>query len=582
MGVWHLFVYIYTNNGGTASGNIGDYMQTLAMTKLLLKWSNVWKCVHRKQNLVVRLYGNSRDELPARRVSRTRRHLNVLYGWMLHPSANGDYAFPPRRGSNYVATSLHIAKPHLLDMEETCNFLKTIEPIGCRDLFTLRLVRKKGIQSFFSSCCTLTLQRNQNGKEEASRGGSLLSVEVAPWTLKQQKRQQREDGRTESRLVMCSPKNRLATVRQLWLRALCVFRLLQRCESVRSSRLHVYYPCLGLRTPCTVEAPCSASGAVVAVHGDKKRTTWGSPGRWESSRMYMHNHRSAEEDARKLESEMACFLGRLFAGEEVMIAWRKTLQKHVVYCLDANFEIPTLTSVNSLLSNNYDICIVLHLCLRDTRLNVAEVLRRHFPGVEIRTYECSEHLPYRSHLSHVSAATQDRLFVMDTLGEEVERCLYLDGDTLIRGSVAPLFEMSVPVVAARSSTHNLMATKTWSMGMAYSGDKSFNAGVMVLNLKALRKRGFAAFARKMLSESGANDQTVLNMFTQGDYAELSETYNFYVRKPDVNAFEKVNPRVLHYVGSQKPWSDGKLLKAEWLSYRLDKDSPLTEKFVYSR
>ena len=53
-------------------------------------------------------------------------------------------------------------------------YLKAHEPIGCRDIYTKTRLEKKGIQAYYSSCLTLTLNRSAFVSPETIRQGILV------------------------------------------------------------------------------------------------------------------------------------------------------------------------------------------------------------------------------------------------------------------------------------------------------------------------------------------------------------------------------------------------------------------------
>ena len=55
-----------------------------------------------------------------------------------------------------IYLSIHIRNPYNI-ASEMIDDLKKYEPIGYRDIFTLKSLRNKGIDAYFSSCLTLTL-----------------------------------------------------------------------------------------------------------------------------------------------------------------------------------------------------------------------------------------------------------------------------------------------------------------------------------------------------------------------------------------------------------------------------------------
>lgn len=537
-----LMLLDYRNRGAQASGNLGDHVQTIAMMRVIVKWLNIWSRVRR--SMAVPSIGTCpRDE-------EKEVHSDAalfLYGWHQHRSATGAFAFPPRT-RRAIATSFHVSSENMLT-PSALEFLSSIGPVGCRDFSTLRKLRAHGVPSFYSGCVTLTLPE---APRDRARSGVLAVDTVRP-------------ERDVVTLAMWSPENRLLTQQQMWMRALCVLRLLRRTQRVYSSRLHVLYPCKAMGTHAIIQSPSGDS-----------RTDWGAPGRWETARLYATGARDHKADARRLERAIGTCLGHVFLGGEanVAAAWRKSVLLHVVFCFDASFAIPTLACANSLLRHNGEKPLFLHffylgISAGDLAEMRARLLHVH-PGTMMEFHSCDGsdvHKGYDTHLPHVSAQTMQRLWLHERL-PSVDRVLYIDGDMIVRGPLDYLFDLRVPVIAARNSIENIMLSTSWNRGMAYSGSTCFNAGLMIMNLKALRRLRFTKFVNGVLAVQSCNDQTVLNLFCQGSHTALPSTYNFFAREPKDIA-SGVDPTIVHFCGSKKPWnSTGIHLGAEWHTYRL--------------
>ena len=120
------------------TNNIGDYIQTLAVIKLIGK---EYKILDRESL-------NSYNDEP-RKV--------IINGWFMENPLN----FPPSSNIKPLFISFHINPDIASDFlnSNTVSYLKEHQPIGCRDTFTQELLEKHNIKTFFSSCVTLTLNK---------------------------------------------------------------------------------------------------------------------------------------------------------------------------------------------------------------------------------------------------------------------------------------------------------------------------------------------------------------------------------------------------------------------------------------
>ncbi len=79
----------------------------------------------------------------------------IMNGWFTHNVHN----WIPSDDILPIFVSFHMnntAAPYMLS-EKGIAYLKKHEPIGCRDQFTVDILKEKGIKAFFSGCLTLTL-----------------------------------------------------------------------------------------------------------------------------------------------------------------------------------------------------------------------------------------------------------------------------------------------------------------------------------------------------------------------------------------------------------------------------------------
>lgn len=116
--------------------NIGDYIQALAAAQFL---PEVDGFVQRER---LKEYDGEACKV-------------IMNGWYMHHTEH----WPPSDKIKPLFVAFHInasAKEGMLT-EDSINYIKKFQPIGCRDYFTRDLLVSKGVDAYFSACLTLTL-----------------------------------------------------------------------------------------------------------------------------------------------------------------------------------------------------------------------------------------------------------------------------------------------------------------------------------------------------------------------------------------------------------------------------------------
>lgn len=170
-----------------------------------------------------------------------------------------------------------------------------------------------------------------------------------------------------------------------------------------------------------------------------------------------------------------------------------------------------------------------------------------------------------------------RLLLDKLLPEDIDRILYLDGDTIVRDNLEDLWntDMSGCTIAASiEPTIDKKRIKTLDM----SGFPYYNAGVLLVDLDRWRKNKVGECIIKYYHDHDgklfANDQDAINGSQKGKIYTLSPRYNFYnifyqysykflsklcdfeyVSK-DVYEDAVNNPAIIHYLGEERPWRIG--------------------------
>ena len=172
----------------------------------------------------------------------------ILNGWFLQYVLN----WPLSPFIKPLPISMHFTyKNWFWDIEDRAyhlmgyglDYLKSIEPIGCRDNHTQQLLTGKGVKTTYTGCLTLTLEKFEN----IEKGNYICAVDVSEEVIKKIKENTSLEVKEVTHIV---PEDyyklpwdeRMKKVEEL-------LKLYQGATAVVSYRLHCALPCLALGTP---------------------------------------------------------------------------------------------------------------------------------------------------------------------------------------------------------------------------------------------------------------------------------------------------------------------------------------------
>ncbi len=162
-----------------------------------------------------------------------------------------------------------------------------------------------------------------------------------------------------------------------------------------------------------------------------------------------------------------------------------------------------------------------------------------------------------------------RLMAFRYLPEEIDRCLYLDPDIIIRQPLTELFNMRLDdnYIAAASHTHLLVNMANNIRLGTQENTLYFNSGVLLMNLDAIRRDFTLQKVLDTLEENiqrlWLGDQDLTNILFCGRIKLLDEKiYNLderaYNRSKKEFTLDDVAEKtaIIHYNGKHKPWLKG--------------------------
>ena len=213
--------------------NIGDYVQSLAARQF---FSGIDEYVDRDQ-------------------------LGEYHGPSVNMVMNAWYSFWRKNRVfseqiNPLMVAVHINNGETLE-DETVEYFRRHQPIGCRDLSTMRVLKSRGIEAYFSGCLTLTLGATYR-VEESEREDDVLfvdyslgkcpSIDEAMLKILPKYRHCRWESLTNLYALSADIGGCLQEAEDL-------VKTFARARLVITANIHCALPCLSLGTPVILACP---------------------------------------------------------------------------------------------------------------------------------------------------------------------------------------------------------------------------------------------------------------------------------------------------------------------------------------
>lgn len=220
-----------------------------------------------------------------------------------------------------------------------------------------------------------------------------------------------------------------------------------------------------------------------------------------------------------------------------------------------------LKSIRENSSRDYDYRIyVLHSGLRADYTET--ILRMSEEGFEISFENVTERLKEISSLLHMrdyyTCTTYFRIFIAGMF-PQYDKALYLDSDMVILGDIAELYhtELGDNLVAAApcEGVNSFEVYKDYvRLVGGLNPDYYFNAGMLLMNLKAFREENFyGQFAEllKLYKFTVIQDEDYLNVLCQDRVLRLPRCWNKTPVGKDILSRDEL--RIVHFLMTWKPW-----------------------------
>ena len=235
------------------------------------------------------------------------------------------------------------------------------------------------------------------------------------------------------------------------------------------------------------------------------------------------------------------------------------------FCISDDYAQHLAVVIASLLRHNPSVRFVFHVLHRNIRPETEEKLReleKMYPNHEIAFHRVDssafDRFPVPKTLAHITQETYYRYMLPQVLQDE-KRTIYSDVDVLcVGGDVRELWNIDLagrPMAAVRKNSGNdaHYVAHMERIGVP-AGSKYFFAGMLVMDLDALRKEHFTEKCMRLTAEKQADlifaDMDVINVAMLGRMAEIDPAWNM----TDRFSFFRRHVKIWHFVcQTQKPW-----------------------------
>jgi lipopolysaccharide biosynthesis glycosyltransferase len=483
-----------------ASGNVGDFIQTLSLLGNLARFSDVeftgeedlGKLVTDLQDSVrerLRIPGvtGSAHLVPVSRDASSIEPVPdgtwlVAFGWHMHPMYDLRYDFPYHPNVRPLFVSFHVNRLDMLS-EDALKYLRKHGPVGCRDWTTVFLLLSAGVDAFFTGCLTTTVNAVFPTRRQVRGGGPTGLVGVIDTPAQAAGRGDHEVRAYTHQQEPYRHMSLAAGVRA----AMELLAGYQRdLDRVVTRRLHAYLPLIALGIPVkfkpwnagdvrfpgltglSPDAPrlrriqhgirsLLAETLAAVISGADEEDVYRLWRRLTAERVQQAKLRFAEtvvDEPPRLDVQQAVASARTavarYGPHDGVEPGAST---DVVMCFDQNVAGEAAVTIESMVSNASG-PLRLWVMGRGLDNRYQRWLADAFADLPISFVSC-DHIEYGEIgrlLTRISVSTMDRLLLPDLL-TEVDRITYLDVDTVVLGDVCELgaTDLDGHLLAARDS-----------------------------------------------------------------------------------------------------------------------------------
>lgn len=162
-------------------------------------------------------------------------------------------------------------------------------------------------------------------------------------------------------------------------------------------------------------------------------------------------------------------------------------------------------------------------------------------------------------IDYISSETYFRYFIAD-LVPELDKCLYLDADLVVNGSLRSLYDTDIEDFYCAGVRDLYIDSINYKSNINFNEkDLYVNAGMLLMNLSKLRENNMSQIllynTKELINKIQFQDQDIINITFKGKIKEVDSIYNFMNHNTKLEKQKRKSAIVVHYTGKEKPWSN---------------------------
>lgn len=241
---------------------------------------------------------------------------------------------------------------------------------------------------------------------------------------------------------------------------------------------------------------------------------------------------------------------------------------HIAFCTDSNYLEYVAISIKSIQLNNLNNTIQFHVFLYDVSQEDLKKFQKLDVLMSVHFIDQHELEQYQNEhkLKHINRSMYIRLLVPRLLHHEVDKFIYLDGDTLCFHDLASINDVNIDNVVCAVVTDSLnskdLARNTNRLRL--KSDNYFNSGFLYINTRNWCEFDVENKVNTILLNPQSYslvypDQDALNIVLQNQVNYINCKWNYlftWMNEDEKSQFfykKESLPYIVHFTGARKPW-----------------------------